>query len=595
MHPVRARAGGGGSGGGGGGSFDSGSGGSSTCGADPLPGFGVSALGTTVGPTSAADPAAFAVVTGGNRQRPPPPPLTAGVAAPLSAAVAGPHARSGAGRAPHSTLHSVATATPPPAAAPAAEQLVLDPTDPFALETPVTMPTAGSRRRRTATAPSPSTAPQAVFDPDYFSRSLRNAIYGTEAELQQGVGLAASFGPFAYPASQILGVSQRQQQQQQQFSSPIASADHQRAQQQLSNLLFAGAAAQPGGIAAHLAGSNNDDDAALPSAPFLSASAPSAYPGAIPVSLGLFSSLGGGDSGRALDTGINFAQLATSVHQSPLHAHLHRASAAADRPNKSLTVTTAGVAAAAAAAAGVGIAPSLASSVGTSGGGGPLLSSVGSSPLSASPASSRRPALFSVSATDSSLTRRTLGSLQSMVADESDSKPANTVDDRRRRRRESHNAIERRRRDIINEKIQEISFLLPNIDTEAQSKGEVLRRSVEYTKMIQALASRQQERILELELACQVLLQRCGLQEQDLDLTVPLGTVFELPQIPGVTAPGPLPLHTPPLLGAAGPGAAADASPVALLGSADSTAAAAAAAFTFPQFMSPQGDVLMEP
>ncbi|KAJ1541723.1 hypothetical protein HK405_010467 [Cladochytrium tenue] len=110
--------------------------------------------------------------------------------------------------------------------------------------------------------------------------------------------------------------------------------------------------------------------------------------------------------------------------------------------------------------------------------------------------------------------------------------------EKRRRRRESHNAVERRRRDHINEKIQELNALLPEVPTEAQNKGSILRRSVAYVKMMQALATRQQERMRELEQVCQALLDRCGLTEQDLLLTVPLGTVFELPHVSGVTVPG---------------------------------------------------------
>ncbi|KAJ1555011.1 hypothetical protein HK405_003460, partial [Cladochytrium tenue] len=42
--------------------------------------------------------------------------------------------------------------------------------------------------------------------------------------------------------------------------------------------------------------------------------------------------------------------------------------------------------------------------------------------------------------------------------------------EKRRRRRESHNAVERRRRDHINEKIHELNALLPEVPTEAQNK-----------------------------------------------------------------------------------------------------------------------------
>ncbi|KAJ3109559.1 hypothetical protein HDU97_005216 [Phlyctochytrium planicorne] len=104
------------------------------------------------------------------------------------------------------------------------------------------------------------------------------------------------------------------------------------------------------------------------------------------------------------------------------------------------------------------------------------------------------------------------------------------LEEKRRRRRESHNAVERRRRDNINEKIQELAMLLPEYAADAQNKGSILRRSVEYIKMMQALATRQQERMQELENCVRGLLLRSGLQERDLMLTVPLGTIFELPQ-----------------------------------------------------------------
>jgi hypothetical protein len=56
---------------------------------------------------------------------------------------------------------------------------------------------------------------------------------------------------------------------------------------------------------------------------------------------------------------------------------------------------------------------------------------------------------------------------------------------------------------------------------------------VEYIKMMQALATRQQERMSELENVVRVLLEQAGASEQDLLLSVPLGTVFELPQMVG--------------------------------------------------------------
>ena len=81
------------------------------------------------------------------------------------------------------------------------------------------------------------------------------------------------------------------------------------------------------------------------------------------------------------------------------------------------------------------------------------------------------------------------------------------LNEKRRRRRESHNAVERRRRDNINEKISELSTLLPDCmlevapsaspaveaeddgkDTPAMkaNKGIILRKSVEYIRCVRA-------------------------------------------------------------------------------------------------------------
>ncbi|KAJ3417346.1 hypothetical protein HDV05_004811 [Chytridiales sp. JEL 0842] len=127
--------------------------------------------------------------------------------------------------------------------------------------------------------------------------------------------------------------------------------------------------------------------------------------------------------------------------------------------------------------------------------------------------------------------------------DDAKSRQSDLLSEKRRRRRESHNAVERRRRDQINERINELSSLLPDFAADAQNKGAILGRSVEYIKMMQALATRQQERMVELENIIRRLLMQTGIQEHELMLTVPLGTVFELPQMPPMssermTAPG---------------------------------------------------------
>ncbi|KAK3815581.1 MAG: helix-loop-helix DNA-binding domain-containing protein [Linnemannia elongata] len=76
------------------------------------------------------------------------------------------------------------------------------------------------------------------------------------------------------------------------------------------------------------------------------------------------------------------------------------------------------------------------------------------------------------------------------------------MNEKRRRRRESHNAVERRRRDNINEKIQELSTLLPEIYVDSANKpnkGVILRKSVDYIRHLQQLVTSQNNRNQELE------------------------------------------------------------------------------------------------
>ncbi|KAJ3226370.1 hypothetical protein HDU78_010392 [Chytriomyces hyalinus] len=116
----------------------------------------------------------------------------------------------------------------------------------------------------------------------------------------------------------------------------------------------------------------------------------------------------------------------------------------------------------------------------------------------------------------------------------------NDTQEKRSRRRAAHNAVERRRRDIINEKIQELSTLLPDhhlLPTDAQNKGSILRRSVDHMRGVQALAGRQADRITELEGVCRALMQRAAVQEHELVMSLPLGTTFELP-VPGMPGGG---------------------------------------------------------
>ncbi|KAI7899867.1 helix-loop-helix DNA-binding domain-containing protein [Cokeromyces recurvatus] len=82
--------------------------------------------------------------------------------------------------------------------------------------------------------------------------------------------------------------------------------------------------------------------------------------------------------------------------------------------------------------------------------------------------------------------------------------------EKRRRRRESHNAVERRRRDNINERIQELGTLLPeNVDDgiNRMNKGTILRKSVEQIRKLQTDIVQYQNRIRELEIVLQQIRQ----------------------------------------------------------------------------------------
>ncbi|PVU95586.1 hypothetical protein BB561_001728 [Smittium simulii] len=68
-------------------------------------------------------------------------------------------------------------------------------------------------------------------------------------------------------------------------------------------------------------------------------------------------------------------------------------------------------------------------------------------------------------------------------------KAAISILEKKQRRRESHNAVERRRRDNINDRIQELYTLLPESMKDAAikpNKGLILNLAVEYIKKIQA-------------------------------------------------------------------------------------------------------------
>lgn len=71
--------------------------------------------------------------------------------------------------------------------------------------------------------------------------------------------------------------------------------------------------------------------------------------------------------------------------------------------------------------------------------------------------------------------------------------------DKKRRRRESHNAVERRRRDTINERIFELSTLLPERDASKNNKGTILRKSVDHIRLLHDKVNQYQQRVQELE------------------------------------------------------------------------------------------------
>ncbi|KAJ1343903.1 hypothetical protein BSLG_000165 [Batrachochytrium salamandrivorans] len=126
---------------------------------------------------------------------------------------------------------------------------------------------------------------------------------------------------------------------------------------------------------------------------------------------------------------------------------------------------------------------------------------------------------------------------QLSVSVEDEIKTVDSLTEKRRRRRESHNAVERRRRDHINDKIHELSNLLPEFASDIQNKpnkGVILRRSVDYIRHMQLFAAKQMERTMELEVVLGRIIREQGIQESDLGLSMPLGTAIELPAITGV-------------------------------------------------------------
>ncbi|KAJ2545371.1 hypothetical protein EV175_005813, partial [Coemansia sp. RSA 1933] len=106
------------------------------------------------------------------------------------------------------------------------------------------------------------------------------------------------------------------------------------------------------------------------------------------------------------------------------------------------------------------------------------------------------------STADFSPQNQTLMSLMEDDVDPSHKSSAIQVYEKRRRRRESHNAVERRRRDNINDRITDLFTLLPDsmIDANAKpNKGMILKKSVEYIRQLQHMLQSQSNRLHELE------------------------------------------------------------------------------------------------
>lgn len=95
------------------------------------------------------------------------------------------------------------------------------------------------------------------------------------------------------------------------------------------------------------------------------------------------------------------------------------------------------------------------------------------------------------------------------------------LNDKRRRRRESHNAVERRRRDNINDRIIDLDGMIPadNVDpAQRANKGQVLKRAVHYVRQLQNHIRNSAERTILLETALRRLMEQRKLTLEDLGL-----------------------------------------------------------------------------
>lgn len=85
------------------------------------------------------------------------------------------------------------------------------------------------------------------------------------------------------------------------------------------------------------------------------------------------------------------------------------------------------------------------------------------------------------------------------IDDEMQQRHMQQLFDKKKRRRESHNAVERRRRDNINERIFELSTLLPERDANKNNKGTILRKSVDHIRLLHEKVNQYQKRVQDLE------------------------------------------------------------------------------------------------
>ncbi|KAI9189937.1 hypothetical protein H9P43_001370 [Blastocladiella emersonii ATCC 22665] len=102
--------------------------------------------------------------------------------------------------------------------------------------------------------------------------------------------------------------------------------------------------------------------------------------------------------------------------------------------------------------------------------------------------------------------------------------------EKRRKRRESHNAVERRRRDNINERIGEIALMLPEYYVGSDpnikpNKGQTLRKAVDYIRHVQQTLKEAHDRYAELENA----LRNLGVEPPESTLLQTIQTLLAVP------------------------------------------------------------------